>query len=74
VLALGVVGAVYAAEIIRSAIESLGKGQFEAALALGFARWRAVLDSVTTKSPPDFMTPRKTSFWPTRECMRWASY
>jgi His/Glu/Gln/Arg/opine family amino acid ABC transporter permease subunit len=43
VLALGIVGAVYAAEIIRAALESLGRGQMEAALALGFPRWRAVL-------------------------------
>jgi ABC-type amino acid transport system permease subunit len=41
VAALAVVGAAYAVEILRAAVESLGRGQLEAALSLGFPRWRA---------------------------------
>jgi His/Glu/Gln/Arg/opine family amino acid ABC transporter permease subunit len=44
VAALTVVGTVYAVEILRASIESLGRGQLEAALALGFPRWRAYLE------------------------------
>jgi His/Glu/Gln/Arg/opine family amino acid ABC transporter permease subunit len=44
VVALTVVGAVYAVDIVRSSIESLGRGQREAALALGFPVWRAYLE------------------------------
>ncbi|MBI1383774.1 MAG: ABC transporter permease subunit [Rhizobiales bacterium] len=44
VAALTIVGAVYAVEIIRSAIDSLGRGQREAALALGFPLWRTYLE------------------------------
>lgn len=44
VAALTVVGTVYAIEILRASIESLGRGQLEAALALGFPRWRAYLE------------------------------
>lgn len=34
--------AAYQAEIFRGAIQSVGKGQFEGAYALGFHRWRAL--------------------------------
>lgn len=44
VVALTVVGAVYAVDIVRSSIESLGRGQREAALALGFPLWRTYLE------------------------------
>jgi polar amino acid transport system permease protein len=44
VSALTVVGTVYAVEIMRAAIESLGRGQLETALALGFPRWKAYLE------------------------------
>lgn len=44
VTALTVVGAVYAVDIVRSSIESLGRGQKEAAQALGFPVWRAYLE------------------------------
>jgi polar amino acid transport system permease protein len=62
VLALGVVGAVYAAEIIRSAIESLGKGQLEAALALGFARWRAILEILLPQALRRILPPLTNEF------------
>ena len=62
VLALGVVGAVYAAEIIRSAIESLGKGQLEAALALGFARWQAVLEILLPQALRRILPPLTNEF------------
>jgi polar amino acid transport system permease protein len=44
VVALTIVGVAYAVEIMRSAIESLGRGQREAALALGFPVWRTYLE------------------------------
>lgn len=44
VVALSVIGAVYAVEIVRSSIESLGRGQYEAGIALGFRPWRAYLE------------------------------
>jgi len=62
VLALGLVGAVYAAEIIRSAIESLGRGQLEAALALGFARWRAVLEILLPQTLRRILPPLTNEF------------
>jgi polar amino acid transport system permease protein len=62
VLALGVVGAVYAAEIIRAAIESLGKGQLEAALALGFSRWRAVMEILLPQALRRILPPLTNEF------------
>lgn len=44
VVALTIIGAAYGVEIVRSSIESLGRGQRDAALALGFAPWRAHLE------------------------------
>ena len=44
VAALTIIAAVYAIEIVRSAIESLGRGQEEAALALGFSTWRTYFE------------------------------
>jgi len=44
VVALTIIGVAYGVEIIRSSVESLGRGQRDAALALGFAPWRAYLE------------------------------
>jgi His/Glu/Gln/Arg/opine family amino acid ABC transporter permease subunit len=62
VLALGIVGAVYAAEIIRAALESLGRGQMEAALALGFPRWRAVLELLLPQALRRILPPLTNEF------------
>ena len=44
VAALTLIGTAYTIEIIRSAVESLGRGQLEAGLALGFPLWRTYLE------------------------------
>jgi polar amino acid transport system permease protein len=62
VLALGIVGAVYAAEIVRAALESLGRGQLEAALALGFPRWRAVLELLLPQALRRILPPLTNEF------------
>ncbi len=41
-LALGVFCAAYAGEVIRAGIESVDRGQFEAARSLGLSRWRTL--------------------------------
>jgi polar amino acid transport system permease protein len=41
VLALGIYTGAYATEILRSGIQSIPRGQLEAARALGLSRWRA---------------------------------
>lgn len=41
ILALTLVGGAYAVEIVRGAVEAVGRGQWEAAMALGLGRWRA---------------------------------
>lgn len=43
VVALMLVGAGYTVEIFRGAVESLGKGQTDAARALGLSRWQGFL-------------------------------
>lgn len=43
VVALMLVGAGYTVEIFRSAVESIGKGQTDAARALGLSRWQVFL-------------------------------
>lgn len=57
VVALAVVGAVYAVEIARSAIESLGRGQREAALALGFPVWRTYLELLLPQALKRILPP-----------------
>ncbi|WP_158924115.1 amino acid ABC transporter permease [Acidisphaera sp. S103] len=42
VLALGIYTGAYATEILRSGIQSIPKGQLEAARALGLSRWRTL--------------------------------
>jgi polar amino acid transport system permease protein len=50
VLALTLVGGGYAVEILRAAIESLGKGQSEAAAALGLSRLQTYWDVLLPQS------------------------
>ena len=50
VLALTLVGGGYAVEILRAAIESLGKGQSEAAAALGLSRVQTYWDVLLPQS------------------------
>ncbi len=57
VTALTVVGAVYAVEIVRSSIESLGRGQREAALALGFPLWRTYLELLLPQAMKRILPP-----------------
>jgi polar amino acid transport system permease protein len=42
VLALGIYSGAYATEILRSGIQSIPRGQLEAARALGLSRWRTL--------------------------------
>lgn len=57
VLALTVVGMAYAIEIIRSAIESLGRGQREAGLALGFPLWRTYIELLLPQALKRILPP-----------------
>lgn len=57
VTALTIVGAVYAVEIVRAAIESLGRGQREAALALGFPVWRTYLELLLPQAMKRILPP-----------------
>ncbi len=50
VLALTLVGGGYAVEILRAAVESLGKGQSEAAAALGLSRLQTYWDVLLPQS------------------------
>ncbi len=50
VLALTLVGAGYAVEILRAAIESIGRGQSEAAAALGLSRLQTYWDVLLPQS------------------------
>jgi arginine/lysine/histidine transporter system substrate-binding protein len=45
-LTLGINSAAYIAEILRSGLQSLPKGQFEACQALGISRWRSWKDII----------------------------
>ena len=42
-IALGMYQGAYIAEIVRAGIESVPRGQWDAALALGFPHWRALV-------------------------------
>lgn len=57
VAALGLNFGAYGSEIVRGAVESVPRGQYEAALALGFPRWLTMLriilpQAIRTMVPP----------------------
>jgi len=43
IITLGLIEGAYVAEIVRAGVESIETGQWDAAKALGFPRWRALL-------------------------------
>lgn len=46
ILTLALIEGAYVAEIVRAGVESIERGQWDAAAALGFPRWRALLHVV----------------------------
>jgi len=52
ILALGVHYAAYCAEVYRAGIESVPRGQVEAAMALNLTRWRAAIGVVLPQAIP----------------------
>lgn len=52
VLALGVHYAAYCSEVYRAGLESVPKGQWEAAAALNLGRWRAMRDIIIPQAIP----------------------
>lgn len=52
VLALGVHYAAYCSEVYRAGLESVPKGQWEAAAALNLGRWRAMKDIIIPQAIP----------------------
>lgn len=52
VLALGVHYAAYCSEVYRAGLESVPKGQWEAATALNLSRWRAMKDIIIPQAIP----------------------
>jgi polar amino acid transport system permease protein len=52
VLALGLHYAAYCSEVYRAGLESVPKGQWEAAVALNLGRWRAMKDIIIPQAIP----------------------
>jgi len=55
VLGLGVHYAAYCAEVYRAGLESVPRGQWEAALALNLGRWRTLRDIILPQAIPPVM-------------------
>ena len=62
IITLGLIEGAYVAEIVRSGVESIESGQWDAAFALGFPRWRTLVSVILPQAFRRMLPPLTGQF------------